>query len=63
MTEQPHDPGHARGAAGARGCEIRSTLGKSATLTRVISAKPSGYPGPDQDRRSLRRQVLKRSDI
>ena len=62
MTEQPYDAGHARGASCARGCEIRSTLSESATFTLIISAKPSGHPGVDQDRRPLCRQVLKRSD-
>jgi hypothetical protein len=63
MTEQPYDAGHARGASCARGCEIRSTLSESATFTLIISSKPSGHPGVDQDRRPLCRQVLKRSDI
>jgi hypothetical protein len=35
MAEQPHDPGHARGAACERGREIRSTLGESATLALI----------------------------
>src|SRR3984885_13763731 len=63
MAEQPHDPDHARGAAGERGCEIQSTLGKSPALALIIEATPSGHPGLDNNRRPLRRQVLKRPDI
>jgi hypothetical protein len=63
MAEQPHDPSHARAAACERGREIHSSLGKSPALALIIEATPSGHPGLDNNRRPLRRQILKRPDI
>ena len=63
VAKQLDDLRQAGGPACERCCETRQALGEDALITLPVATPPAPEAGPNNDRRALSGQILKRSRV